>query len=385
MKYILSAFALIIVFAARGFSQTVTVIDNEEHVPIPDVAIHNQSNSKLVYSNRFGKAEISAFDTDELICFQHFSYERVCLSINDIKQADYKIILTRKVFDIEEFVISANRWEQNKNEVPNKITSLIAPVIQFRNPQTAADLIAMSDEVFVQKNQLGGGSPMIRGFSTNRILIVIDGVRMNNAIYREGNVQNIISLDPATIESAEIIFGPGASIYGSDAIGGVMDFHTKKALLSTGDKACFNINVFSRYSSADKEKTGHLDFTVGGKRVAFLSSISYSDFDNLKMGSGKYPDYLRKEYVQHINGKDSVVTNPDPKVQIFSGYSQINTMNKLRFKLSENIDLIYTNHYSALSDVPRYDRLIQYKSGKLRYGDWFYGPQVWMMNNIQIP
>ncbi|MBA4321750.1 MAG: TonB-dependent receptor, partial [Odoribacter sp.] len=93
------------------------------------------------------------------------------------------------------------------------------------------------------------------------------------------------------------------------------------------------------------------------------------------------------EYALYINGKDSVIANPDPGVQIFSGYNQINTMNKLRFKISENIDVVFTNHYSRLSDVPRYDRLIQYKSdipGNLRYGDWYYGPQVWMMNNIQL-
>jgi len=52
--------------------------------------------------------------------------------------------------------------------------------------------------------------------------------------------------------------------------------------------------------------------------------------------------------------------------------------------LSPDIDLVLANHYSRLSDVPRYDRLIQYKSGKLRYGDWYYGPQVWMMNNIHL-
>jgi hemoglobin/transferrin/lactoferrin receptor protein len=366
------------------FSQTVTILDNEERKPVTDVAILNPAKTRLVYSNRSGKAEISAFSNDQMICFQHFAYEGKCLTVNDLKKLDYIVSLTRKVFAMDEFVVSANKWEQSKSEVPNKITSILTPQIRFQNPQTAADLIAMSDEVFVQKSQLGGGSPMIRGFSTNRILIVIDGVRMNNAIYREGNIQNVISLDPAAIESAEIIFGPGASIYGSDAIGGVMDFHTKKAMLSTGDKLYIKTDAFTRYSSANSEKTSHLDFSAGGKKLAFLSSISYSDFGDLKMGSRGDTTYLRKEYVININGKDSVVANSDPRKQIFSGYNQINTMNKLRFKISDKVDLIFTNHYSALSDVPRYDRLIQYKSGKLRYGDWYYGPQVWMMNNLQL-
>ena len=73
---------------------------------------------------------------------------------------------------------------------------------------------------------------MIRGFSANRVLIVVDGVRMNNAIFRSGNLQNVISIDPNMIELTEVIMGPGSVIYGSDAIGGVMNFYTTTPKLS---------------------------------------------------------------------------------------------------------------------------------------------------------
>ena len=73
---------------------------------------------------------------------------------------------------------------------------------------------------------------MIRGFSTNRLLLVVDGVRMNTAIFRSGNLQNVISLDPFAVGKTEIFFGPGSVIYGSDAIGGVMSFQTLKPHLS---------------------------------------------------------------------------------------------------------------------------------------------------------
>jgi hemoglobin/transferrin/lactoferrin receptor protein len=368
-----------------SFSQTITLVDTEDLMPITDVAIMNESKTQFIYTNRSGKADITTFAEKDLICFQHFTYERLCLSPDEINRMGNVIKLTRKIFAIEEFVVSANRWEQNKNEVPNKITTVLKPAVELQNPQTAADLLGISDEVFIQKSQLGGGSPMIRGFATNRILIVVDGIRMNNAIYREGNIQNVISLDPSALESTEIIFGPGATIYGSDAIGGVMDFHTKRALFTTGKKPYIKADAFSRFASANREKTNHFDFNIGSRKIAFLTSITYSDFENLKMGSRKNPTgYIRSEYVLTTGGKDSVVTNTNPDIQVYSGYSQLNTMNKLRFKISENIDFIYTNHFSRLSDVPRYDRLIQYKSGVLRYGDWYYGPQVWMMNSFQM-
>src|SRR5688572_5521571 len=127
---------------------------------------------------------------------------------------------------LDEVILSASKWEQKLNEVPNKIVKISKLDILRNSPQTSADLLGQTGTVFIQKSQLGGGSPMIRGFATNRVLLVMDGVRMNNAIYRSGNLQNVISIDPLSTETAEIIFGPGSLIYGSDAIGGVMDFHT---------------------------------------------------------------------------------------------------------------------------------------------------------------
>jgi len=384
MKSICLSSFLAFIFCLESFSQIVTVVDNEDSKPISDVAVLNESATRFIYTNRSGKADISLFEKEPAVCFQHFTYERVCLSYDEIKKWGFQIRLNKKIFAFEEFMISANRWEQNRNEVPNRISIVTRQETQFQNPQTTADLLGISDEIFIQKSQLGGGSPMIRGFATNRILIMVDGVRMNNAIYREGNIQNVISLDPAMLESTEIIFGPGASAYGSDAIGGVMDFHTKNALFSTGSKIYVKADAYSRFSTANMEKTFHLDFNLGGKKIAFFSGITWSDYGDLKMGSVKNDSYLRKEFVQRINGIDSVFRNSDPRVQKFSGYRQLNLLNRFRYRISDNIDLVFSSHYSGLSDVPRYDRLIQYKSGKLRYAQWYYGPQVWAMNSFQL-
>ena len=154
---------------------------------------------------------------------------------------------TKKQINLTEVVVSVNKWEQKLNEVPNKITKINKTEIIRNNPQTAADLLGQTGTVFIQKSQLGGGSPMIRGFATNRILLVIDGVRMNNAIYRSGNLQNIISIDALGTQTAEVIFGPGSLIYGSDAIGGVMDFHSLNAGFSKDKKMLVSGSALARY------------------------------------------------------------------------------------------------------------------------------------------
>ena len=134
--------------------------------------------------------------------------------------------------NLEEVVVAVSRWHQNIYSEPVKVTRLGFDEMNSYNPQTSADLLNLSGEVFVQKSQYGGGSPMIRGFATNRLLYSVDGVRMNTAIFRSGNIQNVISLDPFAISSTEVLFGPGAVSYGSDAIGGVMVFSTLSPQLS---------------------------------------------------------------------------------------------------------------------------------------------------------
>jgi len=284
-----------------------------------------------------------------------------------------------------EIVISVNKWETKLNEVPNKIVKLNKYDILRNNPQTSADLLGQSGMVFIQKSQLGGGSPMIRGFATNRVLLVVDGVRMNNAIYRSGNLQNVISIDALSTETAEVIFGPGSLIYGSDAIGGVMDFHTLEPRFSNDKKTLVKGSVLGRYSTANKEKTGHADINLGWKKWSLLTSFSYSSFDDLKMGkNGGQDSYLRPEYVERINNIDSIVKNSDPRIQRFSGYDQVNFLQKVRFKPNQFWDLQYSFTHAKTGDAPRYDRLIQYRNGALRFAEWYYGPMLWNMHSLNI-
>ena len=284
-----------------------------------------------------------------------------------------------------EVVISVSKWEQQLNEVPNKIVKVNKYDILRNNPQTAADLLGQSGQVFIQKSQLGGGSPMIRGFATNRVLLVVDGVRMNNAIYRSGNLQNVISIDALSTEAAEVIFGPGSLIYGSDAIGGVMDFHTLEPRFSPHEKTLVKGSVLARYSTANQEKTGHIDLNLGWKKWSLLTALTYSSFDDLKMGKNGGPDsYLRPEYVERIQNRDSIVRNSDPRVQKFSGYNQFNLLQKVRFRPSQYWDLLYSFTHAKTGDAPRYDRLIQYRNGALRFAEWYYGPMIWNMHNLHL-
>ncbi len=371
-------------FYGNCISQSVKVYNSVDLQPVANVYIYNTLKSKTATTDQWGAGNISKFDSSDTLVFQHPAYVNISITYDSVKNSSYMIILDKKTIYLSQAVISANKWEQDRSEVPVKITAISANEISFEESQTAADILGVSNEVFIQKSQLGGGSPMIRGFSTSSVLLVIDGVRMNNAIYRSGNVQNVIAVDGNNLENVEIIFGPGSVIYGSDALGGVMDFHTKEVKLAYIDKTSFSLSAFTRYSSANQEKTAHIDLNFGKKKWGFYTGLSLSGFEDLSMGSNGNNEYQRLEYVDRQNGKDTILKNPDFNVQRHSGYNQFNLLQKFRFKPNNFVNINYSFHFSNSSDIPRYDRLIQYNDSVLKYAEWYYGPQKWMMNVLEI-
>ncbi len=365
-------------------AQQVRVVDRSTLEPLEFVNVYDLRTQTVAQTDAKGAFDISLFNQSDSITFSLLGFRTLTLSVADISRDKFLVKLGESRIALSEVVVAANRWEQNKSEVAQRIAAIQAREIAFQNPQTAADLLTATNQVFVQKSQMGGGSPMIRGFATNRVLLVVDGVRMNNAIFRSGNLQNVISLDASTIENAEVVFGPGSVIYGSDAIGGVMDFHTLTPKLATGEGLRISGNAMTRWSSANNEKTGSANLNIGGQRWASVTNFTYSDFDDLRMGSRGPDEYLRPEYQIRRDGRDQVIPNDDPQVQVASGYSQWNVLQKLRFRPNERWDLVYNFQYSTTSDVPRYDRLIEYRNGRLRDGEWYYGPQQWMLNSLQV-
>jgi hemoglobin/transferrin/lactoferrin receptor protein len=381
MKLLLSFF-LITFFTLSLSAQSITVIDIDSNQPIAGVAIYNKSQSKSQITNIDGMADLSNFNASEVLFFQHISH-----TIHQVKKSNItnsKVFLESNEQGLDEIVISASNFGQTKREIPKTIATINAKDISFTNPQTSADLLEGTGQVYIQKSQLGGGSPMIRGFSTNRLLITVDGVRMNNAIFRGGNLQNVISIDPLSIQNTEVTLGAGSIIYGSDAIGGVMSFYTKKPEFSYTDTLNVKSNVLMRYATASKEKTGHIDLNFGLKNWAFLTNVSYTDFGDLRMGSHGPSEYLRPEFVVTNNNQDVVVPNDNPKIQKTTGYDQINVMQKVSYKANDDLDFDLGLFYTTTSDYSRYDRLIRYRGDDLRSAEWNYGPQKWFMSNLSV-
>ena len=376
---------IIFTFSLLVSSQEIYVLDEVTMEPISGALLYEELNGgvkKGTMSDINGAVSLSAFENANFITISHISYLNRTLEFSNITG---NILLKPDSNNLDEIVISASKFSQNLKEISQRVIFISTEDVVLSNPQTSADLLSSSGNVYIQKSQLGGGSPMIRGFSTNRLTLSVDGVRLNNAIFRGGNIQNVISIDPFNIQNTEIVLGSSSVIYGSDAIGGAMNFQTKKPVFSESDSIFFKLNSTSRNSSANKEKTAHIDFNMGFENFASLTSISFSDFDDLKMGANGPSDYLRPEYVQQVDGQDVIFSNSDPRVQKHTGYSQFNFMQKFLLK-TDKTEYDLGVHYSSTSNIPRYDRLIRYNNdtNQLHYGEWYYGPQKWLLINSRI-
>ncbi|RXK59750.1 TonB-dependent receptor [Lacibacter luteus] len=290
--------------------------------------------------------------------------------------------------ELSEVVISASKFPEKKLNVSQRIDVISSKYISRVNAQNTGDLLINTGNVFVQKSQQGGSSPVIRGFEASRVLLVVDGVRMNNLIYRAGHLQNAITVDQNMLSSMEVLYGPASTIYGSDALGGVVHFRTKDPVLSSNSNTLVKGSGFARYSSANNEKTVHEDINLGWKKFAWLQSYTYSDFGDMRMGKNypsDYPTFGRRDsFMTRINGIDTVVKNPDPQVQKFSGYKQWDMLQKLLFKQSENVSHTLNVQYSNTTNVPRYDRLQDKRNGTLRYAEWYYGPQERLLTAYEL-
>lgn len=377
MKRIL--FLLLIISALNTYSQTVKVIDFDTELPIENVMIYNENKLKLNHTNKDGIANISEYHESEILSFNHINYVEIEVLKKDLKLINYIVKLHKKSLQLNEVILSVSRDVEKKTRVAEQVSIITSSEIVQKSPQTSADLLAIIPGIRVQKTQLGGGSPVIRGMEANRVLLVVDGVRMNNAIYRSGHLQNSITVSPTVLERTEIIYGPSSVIYGSDALGGVINYFTKTPETNKENK--LSANFLTRFSSANNEKTNHIDVEMSFNKWASLTAVSYSDFGDLKMGNKRNHNFENWGKVflysdnTNIYYNPSGVTNTNPNIQKNSGYNQLDILQKVYIPLSKKADISFNIQYSTSSDIPNFDNLAEVSNGKLRYAEAYYGPQ----------
>ena len=380
--------AFVFLFSTSVFAQKVKVLDKATGKIVRNVTVFNDLQTVNLTTNSKGVIDISYFKNDEIIVFSHLSYAVLRVKKSTLKKSNFIVYLKKQSEQLDEIVLSVFKNAEKTNRIAEQIAVVSSKDIQNLSPQTSADLLASIPGIKVQKSQFGGGSPVIRGMESNRILLVVDGVRMNNAIYRKGHLQSSITVAPNMLDKTEVIFGPSSVIYGSDALGGVIHYYTKTPKLSEENEV--KSQLFSRFSTVNQEITTNVSAELSFKNWASFTSVSYSDFGDLKAGKNRshgFSDWGRVyNYSENSNGNysESPTVNSDPDLLRNTGYNQTDVLQKFFIPLSNTTDLKINLQYSTSSDIPRFDRLTELKDNTLKFAEWSYGPQQRFLLSTQL-
>ena len=398
MKNKLYYLVILLLTYSTAVAQTLTLQDQQTLEPIPfanivtkqllisegDSVTYKDSIQRGTTTDINGQADLSQFSNDILLEISFIGYETRRITKNEMSKKDYVILLAQSSQYLEDVVISASKFREKRENVAYQIQSLDIKQIKNANASTTADLLTVNQGITIQKSQLGGGSPIIRGFEANRVLLVVDGVRMNNAIYRSGHLQNALTVDANALEIVEVVFGPSSTIYGSDALGGVVHFYTKKPVFSKNDKTFIKSNAEVRYGSAANEYSFHVNNNIGWNKVANFFSATIKQYGDLRMGKWRAHGYDDWGLITHYVDNDNMIENDDPNIQIGTGYKQIDILNNTAWRVSEEMFIRFNNQFSTTSEIPRYDNLQDWKDGNLKWSEWSYGPQTRFMSSLDI-
>lgn len=386
MRRILIIF--IIFFTSIVNSQQVKVLERGSNFSIENVTIYNDTNDTVLYTDKNGIADLSFFKNSDIISFNHLAYVEFEILKRELAVVEFVVYLTRKAEMLDEIVLSASKGVEIRSRIAEHVVTTSKHEIIRLASQTSADLLADIAGVRVQKSQFGGGSPVLRGMEANKVLLVVDGVRMNNAIYRMGHLQSSITISPNIIDRVEVIFGPSSVVYGSDALGGVIHYYTKTPKVST--KKEVNTSVYSRFSTINNEFTSEGNIELRNEKWASFTSVSHSKFGDLKMGNNRnhgFEDWGKVvEYSNNTNSfyNSEPVINEDPLIEKNTSFNQLDVLQKIAIPFSENTDITFNFQYSQSSNINRFDKLNEYSNNELKFAEWYYGPQKRLLISSQL-
>ncbi len=382
-----SAF-LLLFFISFTRAQDIVVVDMETSFPIQNVTVKSPDGKYLFHTDMDGMVNIRNFRKKDTIIFKHPLYESFLTTKRDIIRNDFTVELVKKYQKLDNVILSVSRTKSKKKSVAKQVKVIDYQETLKVQPGTAADLLEDAGNVHVQKTQGGAGSPVIRGLEANRVLLVIDGIRLNNAISRTGHLHTAITVNPLNLDRTEVIYGPSA-IYGSDALGGVIHFYTKTPVINNQKK--LSGGAIARFASATNETSYHFSTDVSLPRWATTFAFSYSDFGNIRMGSRRLHGYDKWGTVPlfSVNNEnyytDQETENPDKNLQPNTGFKQKDLFNKTVVSLGKhNNELIFETQLNLNSEINRFDKLNEYKNGHLKFAEWRYGPSKRLLISPQL-
>ncbi len=256
--------------------------------------------------------------------------------------------LAPAVLRLDETVsVTASREARDTFETPRSVSVVQTADLERTAPRTSAEALSRTPGVFVQKTNHGGGSPFIRGLVGNQILVLVDGLRLNNSTFRYGPNQYLATVDPGQADRIEVLRGSGSAQYGSDGLGGVIHVRNREPVLSPAG-TLMGGRVGGRLMTQGQEQTARVDLGISSSGAALAGAVAVRNFGDIVAGAGL--------------GRESP-----------SGYTEIDGDVRAVVDAGRMGRLTLAYQHVHQDDVPRFD---QVQRGYERYS---FAPQVRQM------
>ncbi len=192
-----------------------------------------------------------------------------------------------------ETVVTATRIPTDLLASPRAVTVVDAAELERRSPRTTPEALLEEEGVFLQRTNHAAGTPIVRGLLGQQVLLLVDGVRINNAVTRAGPNQYLNTVDPFLVEQVELVRGPASVLYGSDAVGGVVSVRTAEPRFAAKEGMRSLAMLKGLAGTADESLQGHLRLGMSLPDTAALGAFTARDFNDLSsaLGPQRYTGY----------------------------------------------------------------------------------------------
>jgi hemoglobin/transferrin/lactoferrin receptor protein len=260
--------------------------------------------------------------------------------------------ITDTTANLTEVVVTATRRETKLLSLPYQTNTVTRKEIDQYGYRTTPEALAGATGVFIQQTNHGGGSPFVRGLTGNQTLLLIDGIRFNNATFRFGPNQYLNTVDAYTLSKIEVARGTGSVQYGSDALGGVVQLFTKDPLFAT--KKTLHAAAIGKAATGNMEYTGRGELQYQSQKLAIMAGYTNRNFGDL------------------IGGDTTGRQKP-------SGYKEQAFDAKLKWRVTVNAIVTLAHQYVQQKDVPLYHR-VQLEN----FAYYFFAPQKRQMTYAKL-
>ena len=188
--------------------------------------------------------------------------------------------------------VTATRRAESTFDVPVATDVIDRDEIRAAAPQTVMDALRGRAGAYVQQTTPGQGVVILRGLKGSEVLHVVDGFRLNDAIFRNAPNQYVALVDSQSLARIEVVRGPMSALYGSDAMGGVLQMLTWEPRFDGGEWQTRGL-LRSMYGSADDSTLSRVEGALGRERLVVSGGATYQDVNERRVGGGEELPYTQ--------------------------------------------------------------------------------------------